>query len=436
MRVLILGSGGREHALGWAVRNSDPGVEVVFCPGNGGTEAIGRNHPGNLLDRDAMRQLVAEVRPDLTVIGPEGPLVAGIADEIRAAGYPVFGPSARAAQIEGSKVYAKTLMRSHGIPTAAFEVFEKPEKARAYIRKGLFPIVVKADGLAAGKGAIIARSLEEGDAAIADLMESGRFGAAAERILIESFLEGEEVSAFAIAKDGEFRLLPLSQDHKAIGEGDVGPNTGGMGAYAPFPRATPELVRSIEEDVIAPTLRALMDDDRSFRGLLYAGLILSHDRPMVLEYNCRFGDPETQAVLPLLGDGFLDALRATASGDERLPEIGLRSVAGPPSGAAAAVVLASRGYPGDYEVGFPIRGIEQAEALPETWVFHAGTRRTRDALSTSGGRVLAVAARGADLRSALGRAYEGVSLIEYEGKTFRRDIGRKGLATRRGGEPA
>jgi phosphoribosylamine--glycine ligase len=424
MKVLIFGSGGREHALGWAIQNGSPDVELHFSPGNPGTARIGRNLSGDPADASSASAVAREVSPDLIVIGPEVPLVAGVADVLRENGFAVFGPSQRAAQIEGSKVYAKTLMREHGIPTAAFEVFNDPEPARRFVQKGLYPKVVKADGLAGGKGAIVVRTPDEGTAAVSALMESDRFGEAGKQILIESFLDGEEVSAFAIASDEQFALLPLAQDHKRIGEGDTGPNTGGMGAYAPFARSTPELEARIRDQVIGPTLRALAQDGRPFRGLLFAGLMVSDHRISALEFNCRFGDPETQAIMLLLQSGaggtFLDALSAAAAG-RKVPAVPVIP------GAAATVVLASHGYPDAYRVGLPIRGIERAEQLPDTWVFHAGTKSGATGLVTAGGRVLSVSARGADLRSALGRAYEAASLIEFEGKTFRRDIGARGL---------
>lgn len=426
MKVLIFGSGGREHALGWAMQNDLPDVQLYFCPGNPGTEKIGRNLPGDPADPPSALAAAREASPDLIVIGPETPLVAGLADTLRASGFTVFGPSQRAAQIEGSKVYAKTLMREHGIPTAAFEVFNDPDVARRFVQKGLYPKVVKADGLAGGKGAIVVRTPEEGAAAVAALMESDRFGEAGKEILIEAFLDGEEVSAFAIASDERFVLLPLAQDHKRIGDGDTGPNTGGMGAYAPFARTSAELESRIRDQVIAPTLRAMAGDARPFRGLLFAGLMVSDNRISVLEFNCRFGDPETEAITLLLGQPagrpgtFLQALSAAAVGGE-IPEVAIAP------GAAATVVLASQGYPDAYRTGLPIRGIERAEQLPDTWVFHAGTRSGPTGPVTAGGRVLAVSGRGPDLRAALGRAYEAASLIEFDGKTYRRDIGARGL---------
>jgi len=428
MKVLILGGGGREHALAWALGRQDPGGEIVVAPGNGGTGTAHRNVPVRADDPAQVLELARREAPDLVVIGPEAPLVAGVGDRLEDAGYAVFGPSARAAEIEGSKVFAKELMQSYGVPTAAFEVYGDESVAIEAVQKGLFPKVVKADGLAAGKGAIVVETPTEGAAAVHLLMGSETFGLAGRRIVIESFLRGEETSAFAICRDEEFLLLPLSQDHKRIGEGDSGPNTGGMGAYAPYPRTSPELLARIREDVLTPTLRALAEKGRPFRGLLYAGLMIDQGRPSVVEFNCRFGDPETQALAPLFGADFPAALRwsATGEGDPRTLEAGIVAPS-TEAAASATVVLASSGYPGPYRTGDTIDGIEAAERLPETWVFHAGTQLRGDHWSTSGGRVLAVTGRGADLRTAIGRAYEGASLVQFEGKVFRRDIGHRAL---------
>ncbi|MEZ4648835.1 MAG: phosphoribosylamine--glycine ligase [Candidatus Eisenbacteria bacterium] len=433
MKVVILGGGGREHALAWAVQRHHADWDIVVAPGNGGTDGAFRNVPVAADDPAAVLALARAESPDLVVIGPEAPLVAGVGDRLVDEGYAVFGPSARAAEIEGSKVFAKELMHTHGIPTAAFDVYSIEAAAMAAVRKGLFPKVVKADGLAAGKGAIVVETPSEGEEAVRTLM-CGAFGAAGKQVVIESFLQGEEASAFAICRDEEFLLLPLSQDHKRIGEGDTGPNTGGMGAYTPYPRTTPELLTRIRETVIAPTLRVLAGAGRPFRGLLYAGLMIDGGVPSVVEFNCRFGDPETQALAPLFGPGFADALNWSATGEGNVAELE-RSVldsgegGGAPSGhiAAATVVLASAGYPGSYATGTRIEGLRRAMELPDTVVFHAGTKRQGDALVTSGGRVLAVTGTGPDLRSALGRAYEGVSTIEFEGKTYRRDIGHRAL---------
>lgn len=434
MKVMVVGSGGREHALGWAVRRALPSTELLFCPGNGGTAALGRNLPGSAGDLAALASMAETEKVDLTLIGPEAPLAAGVVDLFRARGLRVFGPTAAAAAIESSKVFTKTLLQKHGIPSAAFTACESAEAARQAIGRGNFPIVLKADGLAAGKGVVIAANPAEAEQALDDFFERRTAGAAGERVVVEEFLEGEEVSVFALCRGQEFRLLPFSQDHKRIGEGDQGPNTGGMGAYAPYPGTSADLVRRIESRIIAPTLAAMEAEGRTFSGLLYAGLMLVRGEPMVLEYNCRFGDPETQAVLPLLGGGFVEALAAVAEGREPIPPVTLRTAgpeaaAGPGNGAlhAATVVLAAPGYPGSYPTGMSIRGVEEAEAAAETLVFHAGTARREGLLVAVGGRVLAVTGCGGTLPEALERAYRGAGRIEFDGKYVRRDIGWRAL---------
>lgn len=418
MKVLLLGNGGREHALGWAIRRERPDTEVAFLPGNGGTAALGRNVPIALGDHDAILAFAREFEPAFTLVGPEAPLVGGLVDAFSAAGLPIFGPTQRAAAIEGSKIFSKSLLRTHGIPTAAFEVFSDPNEARRYLRSSLFPQVVKADGLAAGKGVLIVHGPEEGERAIEELMESRRFGGAGERILIESFLDGEEVSALALCRGEEFVLLPLARDYKRAFDDDQGPNTGGMGAVSPHPANSASLREAIGREVLQPTLHAMAREGRPFHGLLYAGIMLVHGRPQVLEFNCRFGDPETEAVLALLDGGFVDALQAIATGNGTL--------AAPKTldAHATTVILASEGYPGDYRTGLAIRGLEKAAALPETFVFHAGTSASDGKTLSAGGRVLAVTGRGPDPRAARSRAYDAASAIEFEGKSYRRDIGR------------
>lgn len=388
------------------------------------------NRPLSALDPESVLPLVRDAKPDLVVIGPEAALVTGVVDALMDEGIPAFGPTARAAEIEGSKVFAKHLMRTYGIPTAAYETYEDPTEAEEEVRKGLYPKVVKADGLAAGKGAIIVRSAEEGAAAVREIA-SDKFGQAGRRIVIEAFLTGEEMSAFAVARGQEFVLLPFVQDHKQIGEGDTGPNTGGMGAYGPVAPISDELRTRVREDVLAPTLRAMEESGRPFSGVLFAGLMVDDDRPQVLEFNCRFGDPETQVLVPLCGAPLLDAIRWSATGDGNPHEIQQRvddEVAA--RGFAGTVVLASHGYPGAYDKGKTIDGLRRAAAMPQVHVFHAGTSKSGEQTVSSGGRVLAVTGVGEDLRSALGRAYEAVSVVEFEGKTFRRDIGHRRLGDR------
>ncbi|MFB3909961.1 MAG: phosphoribosylamine--glycine ligase [Candidatus Eisenbacteria bacterium] len=433
MKVLLVGSGGREHALAWAISRSPQRPELIVAPGNAGIASLARLVPIPANDIDALADLAEREKVDLTVVGPEAPLVAGIVDLFRERGLRIFGPDRRAAQLEGSKVFAKDLMGRAGVPTASYEAFSSPRFAEAAFRSTQYPKVIKADGLAAGKGVFIVRSQEEALAAIRTIMVEKVFGPASERIVVEEFLEGEEVSVFALCRGREYFLLPASQDHKRLLENDEGPNTGGMGAYAPYPRWTEDLERRVRSEVIEPTLRAMEEAGRPYQGLLYFGLMIRDGRPFVLEYNCRFGDPETQAVLPLIEGDFLGALDAIADGTAEhagpehraahpIPELRLAA------GAAGVVVLASRGYPGHFEKGFPIRGLEEAAALPNVLLFHAGTRPGSSGPLTDGGRVLGVTGRGSSLRDALRAAYEAVSVIAYEGKTYRRDIGRRGLS--------
>jgi phosphoribosylamine--glycine ligase len=425
MKVLIVGSGGREHALGWAIAASPRAPELISAPGNAGLAELGRLAPIQADDIEGLASFAAKEGVDLTIVGPEAPLVAGIVDLFRSRGLRIFGPEGRAAVIEGSKVFAKDLMRRHGIPTAPFDALSTERKAASFFASTsmTYPKVIKADGLAAGKGVVIVRTQEEAQETVNRMMRDRRLGAAGEQIVVEEFLEGEEVSVFALCRGTSYFLLPTAQDHKRLLDGDNGPNTGGMGAYAPYPRWTPDLEARVRAEIVSPTLRAMEEEGRPYHGLLYFGLMIWEGRPFVLEYNCRFGDPETQAIIPLIEGDLLSALDAASSGDPGpLPPLSVRS------GCAAVVVLASRGYPESYEKGFLIHGIDEARGLPRTTVFHAATRAGVSGPLTDGGRVLGVVGTGADLKEALRGAYEGVSMIEYEGKTWRRDIGRRGLA--------
>lgn len=422
MRVLVIGSGGREHALVWKLAQS-PRVTALFAaPGNPGMARHARLVP---IKADALGDLLAFVekeRVDLTVVGPELPLVLGLADRLQTRGLAVFGPTASAAALEGSKAFAKQLMAKHGIPTARFQTFRDAASARKFARALGAPLVVKADGLAGGKGAIVCRSLEEADRAIALCLEERAFGQAGEQVVVEEFLEGEEASFFALT-DGETALpFGTAQDHKTVFDNDQGPNTGGMGAYSPAPIVDARLHDEIMKTIVRPTVQALAAEGRPYRGVIYAGLMLTRQGPRVLEYNCRFGDPEQQPIAMRLQDDLLPLLEAVARG-ERLP----RSV-GWKSDASVCVVLASGGYPGEYQTGKPISGIEEAEKLPGVTVFHAGTAEKDGRLVTAGGRVLGVTALGADIPAAIARAYEAVGKICFDGVHFRKDIGRKALA--------
>lgn len=421
MRVLVIGSGGREHALVWGLSRSPEISALYAAPGNPGMSRHARCVP---IKPDALDELVAfaeRERVDLTVVGPELPLILGIVDRFQAQGLAIFGPPRSAAALEGSKAFAKALMAKHGIPTARFQTFQDAAPARRFARELGAPLVVKADGPAAGKGAIVCRTLEEADEAVALCLEQRAFGRAGEQIVVEEFLAGEEASFFALT-DGEAALpLGTAQDHKTVFDDDRGPNTGGMGAYSPAPIVDGPMHGEVMRTIILPTVHAMAAEGRPYRGVIYAGLMLTREGPKVLEYNCRFGDPEHQTIMVRLQDDLLPLLHAVARG-ERLPS----AVRWRPE-AAVCVVLASGGYPEDYQTGKPISGIEEAERLGGVTVFHAGTALTDGRLVTAGGRVLGVTAVGADIPAAVARAYEAVATIRFEGMHFRRDIGRKAL---------
>ncbi len=422
MRVLVIGSGGREHALVWGLARS-PEVSTLFAaPGNPGMARHAKCVP---VTADALDELVAlaeRERIDLTVVGPELPLSLGIVDRFEAMGLAIFGPTRNAAALEGSKVFAKGLMAKHGIPTARFRTFRDAAAARAWARELGAPLVVKADGLAAGKGAMVCRTLEDADRAIAFCLEERAFGRSGEQIVIEEFLVGEEASFFALT-DGKTALpLGTAHDHKTVFDDDRGPNTGGMGAYSPAPIVDEALSAQVMRAIILPTVRAMATEGRPYRGVVYAGLMLTREGPKVLEFNCRFGDPEHQVIMTRLGQDPLPLFGAVARGE------GLPAAVNWRSEAAVCVVLASGGYPGEYQTGKPISGIEDAENLPDVTVFHAGTALRDGQLVTAGGRVLGVTALGADIPAAIERAYEAAGRIRFEGMHFRKDIGRKALA--------
>ncbi len=425
MKVLVVGSGGREHALVWKISQSE-GVDKVYCaPGNGGISLQAECIPVGPDDINGIKDFALKEGIDLTVVGPELPLTLGIVDAFEEAGLKIFGPGRKAAEIEGSKVFAKELMRRYSIPTADYRVFDGPEKARAFLERASYPTVVKADGLAGGKGAIICRTREEAFRAIEDIMEKRVFGEAGSKVVVEEFLEGEEAS-FIVATDGErIVAFPSSQDHKALYDGDKGPNTGGMGAYSPAPVVTRDLEEEIMERIIKPTVKAMDREGRPYRGFLYAGLMITGDGPKVLEFNCRLGDPEAQPLLMRMKSDILPLLEAGLSGemgrinpswDER---------------ASVCVVMASRGYPGSYEKGKEIKGLEEAQRLKDVVIFHSGTERRDSRFYTAGGRVLGVTSLGRTIKEAIEKAYGAVSHIRWEGVYYRKDIGAKALAERR-----
>ncbi len=422
MNILVLGSGGREHAIAWALAKSPRCGVLYVAPGNGGTAEIAENVAGlDIMDAQAVLDFVRERRVELVVIGPEAPLVAGVADKLRAAGVAVFGPNAHGAQLEGSKSYSKTFMEQHGIPTARYAVFDACEPALAYVHEQGAPIVVKADGLAAGKGVVVADTLEAAEDAVRDCF-GGAFGEAGKTVLIEECMTGPECSLLAFVTNGQARCMAPAQDHKRAFDGDRGPNTGGMGVYSPVPIVRDDEMAamvSIMEKAAAATARDA-DAGRDYRGVLYGGFMLTSEGPKIVEFNVRFGDPETQVVLPRLEADLVDVMCAVAQG--RAGDIDLAWS----DKWAVCVVLASEGYPGSYEKGKVILGIEEAESLEDVTVFHAGTARNADGeLITAGGRVLNVVALGGTFEEARERAYEACDLINFEGKQFRTDIGKR-----------
>lgn len=421
MRHLVIGSGGREHALGWKLLQQ-PESEVHFLPGNGGTAGIGTNVDAKPTDLAAVVAYAQKTKPDLVTVGPEDTLAMGIVDRLTELGIPVFGPTADCTRIESSKVFAKTLMSRYSIPTAPYKIFDSPTEAHAYVERTRKPLVVKADGLAKGKGAIVTRHKTGAHRAVETLMEKRAFGAAGDRVVVEERLSGEEASVIAVTDGERYVLLPPSQDHKPADDGDRGPNTGGMGAYCPAPIVDEDLLDYVREVVFDRLLKGFRKEGLDYRGVIYAGLMINPGNAYVIEFNARFGDPETQCTMPVididLGDLMLDAAQGS------IPE----SRVVRPARWAVSVVLASGGYPGEYEKGKRISGLDKAEAEEDIVVFHAGTRTDRDgSLVTSGGRVLAVTGIGQTLRSARRRVYTAARDIKFAGLHMRTDIGAKGL---------
>jgi phosphoribosylamine--glycine ligase len=426
VKILIVGNGGREHALLWKLKRDAPDAELFVTRGNGGTDALATPLPLGPGEIQALAGWVESEGVDLTVVGPEAPLAEGLVDHFAARGLPAFGPTRAAAEIESSKAFAKGLMQRHGIPTADFCTFDKLGAAESWIREHGGPLVVKASGLAAGKGVVLCETTAEALQAVRDMMQGSAFGGAGARVVVEEMMRGEELSVFALT-DGR-HVLPMlpAQDHKRVGEGETGPNTGGMGAYAPVSLATPELMARVTDEILLPTVAAMDAEGRPFRGLLYAGLMLTEDGPKVVEFNCRFGDPETEVVLPLLASSLLEPLEAIARGGSIE---GLTLDWKP--GAAVTTVLASGGYPGDYPTGVQITIDASVEAAEDVIVFHAGTRREADGrLVSAGGRVFAVTALGPTVAEAAARSRAAAAGIRFEGRYFRGDIGWREAARR------
>lgn len=417
VNILVIGSGGREHALFWKLSESPQTERIYAIPGNPG---MGEMTDIAVTDNAAILQFAKEKDIGLVVVGPEVPLMNGLVDDLEAAGIPAFGPRANAAEIEGSKSFAKDLMKKYGIPTARYEVFAEAEAAHAYIRSEGTPIVVKADGLAAGKGVVVAMTEQEALDAVDAIMEHNSFGDAGARVVIEEFMEGEEASLLAFTDGTVIRPMISAQDHKRAFDGDKGPNTGGMGTYAPAPVMTPELTERAVEEILKPTISAMEKEGRAYRGCLYLGLMITADGPKVVEFNARFGDPETQVVLPLLDGDLVQIMHACAGGT--LADVPIRWK----DGAAVCVVLAAGGYPASYEKGNEIYGIGNAEKLGAL-VFHAGTAKKNGKIVTNGGRVLGVVGMGKDIASAVQSAYDAVDQISFKGEYHRKDIAHRAL---------
>ncbi len=424
MKVLIVGSGGREHTIAWKVSQS-PRVTKLYCaPGNAGIASVAECVDIKVTDTPGILAFAKEQGIGLVIIGPENPLFAGLADELRAAGIPAFGPSGKAAAIEGSKVFAKELMAKYGIPTAPFKVFDDPSKARAYIEElsggsEELPIVVKADGLALGKGVYVCSTKSDALQAVQDMMVDKVFGDAGDRVIVEERLEGQEASLIVITDGTSIAPLTPAQDYKRINDCDEGPNTGGMGCYSPVPVVPPAVYDQVLDTIIRPAIAAMKAEGRTYTGALYTGIMLTKDGPQVIEFNARFGDPETQVTLPLLETDLVDIMLASLSGS--LDSVSIKCY----NGCAVCVVAASGGYPGKYETGKPISGLDEAGALEDVIVFHAGTKFRDGEIVTAGGRVLGVTAIGDSFKTARDRAYAAVEKIRFDGMHYRTDIAKR-----------
>ncbi|MCM3497399.1 phosphoribosylamine--glycine ligase [Paenibacillus lactis] len=421
MDILVIGGGGREHAIVWALAKSPKAGKIYCAPGNAGIGQLAECVPIAVSEFDKLTAFAVEKQVGLVVVGPDDPLADGIVDAFDSTGIPVFGPRKNAAEIEGSKTFMKDLLHKYGIPTAAYAKFDNYEEALVYLRRQGAPIVVKADGLAAGKGVTVARTLEEAEKALSDIMQSKVFGEAGSRVVIEEFLEGQEMSILAFVDGKTVKPMSAAQDHKPVYDGDQGPNTGGMGTYSPLPHIDPSIIEEAVETIIKPTAKAMVAEGRPFRGVLFAGLMITPDgKPKTIEFNARFGDPETQVVLPRLQTDLLEVFLATVNG--KLADLELEWS----KDAAVCVILASGGYPASYPKGIAISGLEDEQEA--TIVFHAGTSRDADGTwRTNGGRVLGVVGLGADIAAARAKAYARAESIAFEGKHNRTDIALKAL---------
>ncbi|HTR82635.1 MAG TPA: phosphoribosylamine--glycine ligase [Bacteroidota bacterium] len=428
MNILVIGSGGREHALVWKLKHSPKLSKIYAAPGNAGIAELAETVPIGADNVEELYQFAKKSKIDLTVVGPEIPLVKGIVDLFEKNGMRIFGPTKYAAQLEGSKVFAKNFLQRHHIPTAAFVTFERSQHAAAqdYLLSHSAPVVLKADGLAAGKGAVVCQTTGDALNVLDEFFQKNTLGEAGRTVVVEEFMSGEEASVFVLSDGKDYKILPAAQDHKQIFDGDKGKNTGGMGAYAPAPVVTAPLLKRIEKEIIRPTLDGMRADGKPYKGCLYVGLMITSVGPKVVEFNCRFGDPEAQAVLPLIESDLLDVLYAAASGTIGSIKLRLHKA------SAVCVVMASRGYPDAYETGKKITGLELFRAEDGLVVFHAGTKRENGRLLTSGGRVLGVTAvgYGDDLAGTINAAYGAVKQISFDGAYYRSDIGVKGLKKR------
>lgn len=418
MKILIVGSGGREHAIAWSIARS-PKAEKIYCaPGNAGIAEFAECVDIGAMEFEKLADFAQEQKIDLTVVGMDDPLVGGIVDVFEARGLRVFGPRKNAAILEGSKAFSKDLMKKYHIPTAAYENFDNAEDALAYLETAKFPIVLKADGLALGKGVLICNTLEEAKAGVSQIMLDKKFGSAGNRMVIEEFMTGREVSVLSFVDGKTIKTMTSAQDHKRAGDGDTGLNTGGMGTFSPSPFYTKEVDEFCQKHIYQPTVDAMAAEGREFKGIIFFGLMLTEEGPKVLEYNARFGDPEAQVVLPRMKNDLLEVCEACVDG--RLDQVDLQFE----DNAAVCVVLASDGYPVKYEKGYVIRGLETFKEKEGYYVFHAGTKKTQEGIVTNGGRVLGVTAKGQDLKEARANAYKAIEWIDFDNKYYRHDIGK------------